>query len=85
MNDTSASVEARMRELLAQRSGSDRVRMTCDIFDLARALVVAKIRVEHPDISATELRVQIFERTYAGDFDAKAHARIVARLRATDA
>jgi hypothetical protein len=37
------------------------------------------------DISDTELRVRIFERTYGSDFDAADAARIGARIRASGA
>jgi len=81
MTDTPPEVEARLRELFMQRSGSDRVRMACEMFDLARALVVAGIKAEEPGLSDVELRVRIFERTYGSDFDADTRARIIARLR----
>ena len=83
MTDTPPEVEVRLRELFMQRSGSDRVRMACEMFDLARALMVAGIRAEEPGISDVELRVRVFERTYGSDFDADARARIIARLRRT--
>lgn len=82
MNDTPPEIEARVSALFAQRSGSDRVRMVCEMFDLARALMVGNIKAENPDITAGELRAKIFERTYGEDFSADDRARIVARLRA---
>jgi hypothetical protein len=81
VNDTPPAVEARMNALFAARSGSDRVRMACEMFTLARALMVARIREETPDISDTELRVRVFERTYGDDLAADARARVIARLR----
>ena len=81
MNDTSPDVEKRLNELLAQRSGSDRVRMACEMFSLARALIVSNICAESPDITATQLRVRIFERTYGDDLDADQRSRVIARLR----
>ena len=81
MNDTPPDVEARLRDLFMQRSGSDRVRMVSEMFDLARALVVAGIKAESPDVTPQELRIKIFERMYGDDFDADARARIIARLR----
>ena len=42
MNDTPPDVDARLTALFMQRSGSDRVRMTCEMFDLARALMIAQ-------------------------------------------
>ena len=82
MNDTPRDVEDRLRALFAARSGSDRVCMACEMFTLGRALMVANIRAEAPDITATELRVKIFERTYGDDMNPDDRARIVARLRA---
>ena len=81
MNDTPPDVDARLTALFMQRSSSDRVRMTCEMFDLARALMIANIKAEDPDITDVELRVRIFERTYGEDFDAADRARIIARLR----
>jgi len=83
VNDTSPDVEARLRELFMQRSESDRVRMVSEMFDFARAIVVASIKAEWPDITPAELRVRIFERTYGSDVDADSRARIIARLRAS--
>lgn len=81
MTDTAAAIEARMAELYAARSGGDRVRMACEMFRTARALMVADIRRREPDISEEELRVRVFERTYADDLDAMTRDRVVARLR----
>ena len=81
VTDTTPDVEARLAALFATRSGSDRVRMACEMFTLARALMVANIRAQAPDITATELRVKIFERSYGDDLDLEERARIIARLR----
>ena len=82
MSDTPPDVEARLGALFAARLGSERVRMTCEMFAMARAVMVANIRAEAPDISAADLRVTIFERTYGDDLEAEERARVVARLRA---
>lgn len=81
MNDTSPEAAAQINALMAQRSGSDRVRMACEMFDLARTLVVSGIRAEEPTITNGELRVRLFERLYGGDFSEEERARIVATLR----
>ena len=81
MNDTPPDVRAAFTALLMQRSASERAMMTFDMFDLARTLMVADIRARDPGISDTELRVQIFERTYRSDFDEVDRARIATRIR----
>jgi len=81
MNDTSSQVEARLNALFAQRSASDRVLMICEMFDFARSLLVGSITAAQPDITAMELRVQVFERTYGHDLDSATRRRVIARLR----
>ena len=81
MNDTQPDVEEQFAALFRQRSGSDRVRMACEMFDLARALVVANIKAQHPGIADSALRVKVFERMYGGDFTPDERIQLVARLR----
>lgn len=81
MNDTPPDVSAQFTALLMRRSEGERVMMAFEMFDLARTLMTADIRARDPGISATELRVQIFERTYGNDFDEADRARIAQRIR----
>jgi len=81
VKDTPLEMEARVNELFARRSGSDRVRMACEMFDLARALMVADIRRQNPGVTNAGLRVKIFERTYHDDFSPEDRVRIIGRLR----
>jgi len=75
MNDTPEAVQNFYRTLLMSRSGSERVKMGCAMFDTARAFARANLRgLSHSD---DELRVRLFVRTYGGDFDADTAARIV--------
>lgn len=80
MNDTSEGVARQMDALLAQRSGSDRVRMACEMFDLARRLAVANIRATEPGISEEQLRVRLFERLYGDDLSDEDRERLAAAL-----
>jgi hypothetical protein len=81
MNDTPPDVGAAFTALLMQRSEGDRAMMTFEMFDMARALMTADIRARHRGITETELRVQIFERTYGNDFDEADRARIARSIR----
>jgi hypothetical protein len=78
MNDTPEVVQNRYRMLLMRRSGSERLHMGCAMFDTARALAQANLRLSSH--SAAELRVCLFMRTYGGDFDAATAQRIAAWL-----
>lgn len=82
MNDAPAEVEARLRAMLAARSGSDRVRMACEMFMLARTLMVADIRRTDPALDGADLRIRILERTYGNELDEATIARIAGRWRA---
>jgi hypothetical protein len=81
MNDTPADVQARFDELLRQRSGSDRISMMSEMFDLARASIVADIQTRCPALTDAELRAQLFERLYGNDFDPATRAEIMTRWR----
>ena len=81
MTDTPPDVDAAFTRMFAGRSAEDRLRMTCEMFDAAKTLVAADIRARRPDISEADLRVQMFERMYFGDFDEVARSRIVTALR----
>jgi CMP-2-keto-3-deoxyoctulosonic acid synthetase len=80
MKTTDVDAEAAFTALFAARSGSDRVRMACAMFDAAKLLVAADIRGQHPGISPADLRRQMFDRLYFGDFDADTRSRLVAAL-----
>lgn len=81
MNDTPPDVRAALTMMFMQRSESERAMMAFEMFDMARALMTADIRARNPGIAESELRVQIFERTYGNDFGEAARAVIVARIR----
>jgi hypothetical protein len=81
VRDTAPEVDAAFTALFAARSPGDRLRMVCDMFDAAKALVAADIRGRCPGISDVDLRIQMFDRLYFGDFDADRRARITSALR----
>ncbi|MEZ5582681.1 MAG: hypothetical protein R3F37_07845 [Candidatus Competibacteraceae bacterium] len=76
MDDTSPDVKVLYRSLLMQRSGEERLKMGCGMFDSARALVKASLTAHTPE----DLKMQLFLRTYGSDFDAETKARIVMAL-----
>jgi hypothetical protein len=72
--------EAAFTALFAGRSGSDRVRMACAMFETAKALVAANLMTQDPGLTPAELRARMFDRLYFGDFDAETRSRFVAAL-----
>jgi hypothetical protein len=55
--------------------------MMSEMFDTARRILVSGIRAEQPDISDTELKVQVFLRTYRDDYAPAERDLIVAHIR----
>jgi DNA-binding response OmpR family regulator len=76
--DTTPEIDARYRAMLRSRSASDRVVMACEMFTVARFMVLASLA---PDADEATRRVHLFTRIYGRDFDPDSTGRIVARLR----
>lgn len=74
MKDTPEVVQNFYQTLLMRRSGSERLRMGCAMFDTARAFARASLRGRAGNDAAW--RVHLFVRTYGGDFDAETVERI---------
>jgi hypothetical protein len=81
VTDTPPEVEQRYRQLLLERSGSDRLRMGCSMHAAARALVRAAILADAPRACPGAIRRALFLRFYGCDFDEADQASILMRLR----
>ncbi|MDQ3266642.1 MAG: hypothetical protein M3Y59_23830 [Myxococcota bacterium] len=64
------------------RSPQERARMGASMFDTARQVVLSSLRAQHPGITPTEERVQLFLRFYEADLSPEQVTRMVARIRA---
>jgi CMP-2-keto-3-deoxyoctulosonic acid synthetase len=80
MSDTPRHVEDEYAAMFSRLGGTERLRMVSDMFETARTLVIANIRANEPNISPAELRVRLFDRFYATDFDERIRAAILADL-----
>ena len=81
MNDTSLKVERLLRSLLMAKSDAERLMMGCSMFDDAKAIALAGLRAERPDMDDRECRVQLLLRLYGRDLGEPRSKRISARLR----
>lgn len=77
MNDTDPEIEKRYREMLMRLTPERRVRMTSDMWDMAKELSLATIDAR----TESEVRVALFLRRYGHEFDEVERERIVAHLR----
>lgn len=82
MKDTASDVNAAYLQHFGALSPGERLTMVADMFETAKALMMAGIRAERPDLSPRDLRVEMFRRLYWNDFDETTFARLVERLRA---
>jgi len=80
MNDTDEQTAAIYHRLIMSKSGSERLLMGFSMLATARALAEASIRAEHPEITPTELKVELFRRFYSQEFDEEQQQRIIAHL-----
>jgi hypothetical protein len=87
MNDTTPEAQARFDELMAQRTGSERVEMAFSMLATAKAIVASSIRAAQPDIGDRDLMAEVFKRMYVNDFspdELDAIARRIAAYREPD-
>lgn len=81
MLDTSPEIEARVHQLMREKSGTERLMMGCSMFDMSKRIVEDSIKHNNPNIGEEELRVQLFLRFYKHDFNAQEREQIIEHLR----
>jgi hypothetical protein len=78
MKDTPQVVEDLYRMLLMKRSGVERLKMGCAMFDAARVLARAHLQ---PQCDVDEdMSAKLFMRTYGGDFEPDMVERIAQKF-----
>ena len=80
MNDTSPDMESRYRAVIMERSGEERLKMGCSMFDAAKAMMQAGILDQNPHASPAEIRRALFMQLYGHEFDAESRAKILAAI-----
>lgn len=81
MTNTPDAVERLFRELMMRRSGDERLRMGCAMFEGAKRLVRAGLGDPEGRDDSAEMRARLFVRIYGPDFAPATRDRIAARLR----
>ena len=76
MKDTPSAIEEKYREMMMSRSGEQRLKMGCAMFDSARDMALASLA----DYSDTQKKILLFERLYGQDFDAETRAKIAVSI-----
>ncbi|MBI5446423.1 MAG: hypothetical protein HY900_35065 [Deltaproteobacteria bacterium] len=81
MNDTTAEAARVYRDLLLSRTGADRFRMGCEMFETAKAFVLAGLRAQGEE----GLQERLFLRLYGRDYEPEERERIRAAIRKREA
>ncbi len=68
MNDTHPDIAVRFRDLMMSKTGQQRLRMGCSMYDTAKKIVCSSIYNSRPGITDAEMKKEIFLRFYGQDF-----------------
>ena len=77
MDDTSSAIAAMVRQMLLARSGSERVAMGSQMFEVARKMVLASLP---PGLSELDIRLRLCERLYGNEVNLAAFSTRLGRL-----
>jgi len=80
MKDTTPEMEEKVREIIRQKTGEERLQMASSMHALSRKLVIQAILRENPDISDRELRQEFFLKFYGQDYEEEELKKILAAL-----
>ena len=80
MNDTSPDMESRYRAMIMERSGEERLKMGCSMFDAAKAMMQVGILDRNPHVLPAEIRRALFMQLYGHEFDAESRVKIFAAI-----
>lgn len=69
MNDTHPDIAVRFQNLMMLKSGEQRLLMGCSMYDAAKQIVRSSIYDKYPQISAGQMKKEIFIRFYSQDFN----------------
>ena len=83
MNDTSPEMQAKMLEMIQNKTPEERLNMGCSMYDFSKYMITEAIRRENPSISEGDLRCEIFLRFYGNDFSELDKVKILESLRKT--
>jgi hypothetical protein len=78
VKDTTTDAARMYRDLLCSKSGAERFRMGCEMFETAKAFALAGLREQGEE----GLRERLFLRLYGHDFEPEERERILAAIRA---
>ncbi len=82
MNDTSAEMDEKMREMIRIKTPLERLKMGSSMYATSRYLIERAIVEQNPLISKKELKKEVFLKFYGNDFSKEDCEKIVKYLQA---
>ena len=80
MKDTPPHMEKLYRDMIMNRSGAERLKMGCSMYNTAKKIVRASILQAAPQTTEEAIRSELFLRFYANDFDPETRKKILQAL-----
>jgi hypothetical protein len=80
MTDTSETIQNIYRAMIMSKSGEERLKMGCSMYDTAKAIAISSIKNYNPTISEKELLKEVFLRFYGFDFAEEEKKKILRAL-----
>ena len=80
MHSESPQLEKLYVEMLMALPPGERLMMACRMYDTAKTLVIAGIRLQMPDATEAQVRAQFFLRMHGTDFIPEELAKIMREL-----
>ena len=80
MDNTSAKIEQRYKEMILYRSPLERLKMASRMYDSGKKLVISGILKGVPHLDTSRVRAQLFLRMYGDDFTAAERERIIKKI-----
>ena len=81
MNDTPYEILKKQFEIINAMPFSKRLELAFDLTDLSREIIRNRIKEREPDISESDLNVELFKTFYRFDFEEKELNAIAEHLR----
>lgn len=78
MTDTKPNIEKIIVDMVRQKTGEERLKMGCSMFDMAKEIVMASIKPA--DISKKEVRQILFLRFYQDSFSKNTIGKILQKI-----
>ena len=80
MDDTSSAAKQIYEAMIMSLSPGERLLMACRMYDTAKTLMIAGIRMQMPDANEAQVRAQFFLRMHGTDFTPEELKKIMREL-----